>query len=236
MPIKKNDFVELEYTGRLKDSNEVFDTTDEKTAKESKIHAKNAIYQPIVICVGEGHLLKGLDEFLVGKDAGKFSVEIKADHAFGKKDASMLKMLPTNKFAEQGIKPVPGLRLNIDGYVGIIKSVSGGRTVVDFNHPLAGHDVIYELKVNKVVTDKKVQVESILKVLLGIRTKVEVAGNKAKVDIPKLPAEILAELSKKVKELTGCDVDYILHEPESKKADDHHDHAGHDHSDPNHKH
>src|SRR3989304_8909988 len=114
------------------------------------------------------------------------------------------------------MKPVPNLRLNMDGSVGRIKSVSGGRTVVDFNHPLAGRDVIYDLKINKLVTDKKVQVESILRVLLGIRTKVAIDGSKVKVDMPKLPAELLAELSKKIKDLTGLDVDYIIHEPEGK--------------------
>lgn len=242
MPIKKHDFVELEYTGRLKEGNDVFDTTDEKVAKEAKVYAKGAEYKPVVVCVGEHHVLPGIDEFLIGKDAGKFTVEVSHEKAFGKKDASALKMIPTSKFEEQGIKPVPGLRLNIDGYVGIIKTVSGGRTVVDFNHPLAGRDVVYDLKINKIVTDKKTQVESVLRVLLGLKTKVAVEGSKAKVDIPKLPAEILAELSKKVKDLTGCDVDYIIHEPEMPKGKDahaghdHHAHDGHDHSDPNHKH
>ncbi len=58
---------------------------------------------------------------------------------------------------------------------------------------------------------------------------------------------MLAELSKKIKELTGCDVDYIIHEPEQPTGKgakggsdhaghDHHEHDGHDHSDPNHKH
>lgn len=239
MPIKKHDFVELEYTGRLKEGNDVFDTTDQKVAEGAKIFAKGAEYKPVVVCIGEHHVLPGIDEFLIGKEAGKYTVDVPVEKAFGKKDPSALKMIPTDKFEEQGIKPVPGLRLNIDGYVGIIKTVSGGRTVVDFNHPLAGRDVVYEIKVNKVITDKKTQVESVLRMLLGLKTRVTMDGAKAKVDIPKLPAELLAELSKKVKDLTGCDVDYIIHEPEQQKgkdADAGHDHHDHDHSDPNHKH
>ena len=232
MPIKKHDFVEVEYTGMVKDTSDVFDTTSETVAKSSKIHTKGAQYQPIVICVGERHILPGIDEFLEGKEPGQYKVEFSADKAFGKKDATRLKMIPTSKFEEQDIKPVAGLRLNIDNHVGIIKSVSGGRIVVDFNHPLAGKDVKYEIKVNKIVTDKKAQVDSVLRVLLGIQTKVEVTGNKAKIDLPELPAEFLAELSKKIKDLTKLDTEYVL-----KKVEPHdHDHHDHDHSDPNHKH
>lgn len=210
MPIKKHDFVEIDYTGRIKEGNEVFDTTNEAIAKKSNIYAKGVEYKPVVICVGEHQLLPGLDEFLVGKDVGSFTVEVPQEKAFGKKDAGLLKMIPANKFEEQGIKPVAGLRLNIDGMVGIIRSVSGGRTVVDFNHPLAGRDVVYDLTVNKFVTDKKVQVESVLKVLLGLKTEVKVENKKATIMMPELPKEILGELSKKLTELTGLDIEYDL--------------------------
>ncbi len=235
MPIKKHDFVEVEYTGQLKDSNEVFDTTDEKTAKEAQIFSPKAEYKPIVICIGEAHILHGLDEFIEGKELGKYNVELVSEKAFGKKDASLLKIIPTSKFAEQGIRPITNLRLNIDGMVGIVKSVSSGRTVVDFNHPLAGRDVIYDIKLNKIVTDKKTQLSSILRVLLGMRDpEVELAGNKAKIQIPELPKQILDELAKKLKELTGVEVAFE-HPKHEHKHDEHaekleeHNHDEHDH-------
>ncbi|HLC32663.1 MAG TPA: peptidylprolyl isomerase [Candidatus Nanoarchaeia archaeon] len=209
MPIKKKDFIELDYTGRLKDTGEVFDTTDEKTAKDAKIFSKDAEYKPIVICVGESHILPGIDEFVEGKEMGKFTVSLAPEKAFGKKDSTMIKMIPTSKFEEQGIKPIPQLRLNIDGMVGMIKSVSSGRTVVDFNHPLAGKEVTYELKLNKIVTDNTIQLGAILKVILGMRNpKIALDGNKATIEIPQLPPPILAELAKKFKDLTGVDVTF----------------------------
>ncbi len=209
MPIKKHDFVELDFTGRLKDTNEIFDTTDAKVAKEANIFSEKGDYSPIVICIGEGHILPGIDEFLEGKEPGKFKLDLPAEKAFGKKNAKLIVMIPTSKFAEQGIQPVPGLRLNIDNRVGMIKTVTGGRCVVDFNHPLSGRDVIYELNVNKLITDKKTQVEAVLKVLLGLRSpKVSVAEKKAKVTLPELPKPLLDELSKKLKELTGLDIEY----------------------------
>ena len=50
--IKKGDFVKLEYTGRTKTDNHLFDTTDEKIAKKEKHHNSKVKYGPITACVG----------------------------------------------------------------------------------------------------------------------------------------------------------------------------------------
>jgi len=218
MPFKKHDFVELDFTGRLKETNEVFDTTDVKIAKDAQVFSEKAEYKPIVICIGEHYILKGIDEFVQGKEPGKYTVDLAPENAFGKKDSKMLKMIPMNKFAEQKIRPVPGLRLNIDGYVGMVKSVSGGRVIVDFNHPLAGREILYELNVHKVVTDKKVQVDSMLKILLGVKTDVVVEEKKVKITLPELPKQLTDELAKKVMELTGLEAEFV--KKELKKAEE----------------
>lgn len=220
MAIKKNDFVEMDYTGRLKEPSEVFDTTEEKVAKEAQIFSSKAEYKPIIICVGEHQILPGIDEFLVGKDVGKFKLELQPEKAFGKKDAKLVQMIPVKKFEEQQIKAVPGLRLNIDGAVGIVKSVSSGRCVVDFNHPLAGRDVAYEINVRRIVTDKKEQLSALLRVLFGIRSPdVAVTGTKAVITFPgELPQQLVEPLAKKLKELTGCDVSFAA-KKEEKKAE-----------------
>lgn len=211
MPIKKHDFVEIEYTGRLKETTDVFDTTDEKTAKEGKIFSDKGNYTPVIICIGEHQILKGIDEFLEGKEPGKYKLELPSVKAFGVKDPKLVNMIPTSKFAEQGIKPVPGLRLNIDNYVGIVKTVSGGRAIVDFNHPLAGHDVEYDLKVNRIITDKKVQVEALLRILLGVKVPVEVNEKKAVITFPQeLPEQLRKELAKKINELTSIEANFIV--------------------------
>lgn len=211
MPIKKKDFVEIEYTGRVKDSGDVFDTTDAEEAKKANVFNERAEYEPIVICVGEGHVLKGIDEFLEGKDVGEFTVELPAEKAFGKKNPEFIRMIPASKFKEHKIEPAPGLNVNVDGAVGMVKTMSGGRCVVDFNHPLAGQDVSYALKVNRIVTDKKVQIEALLKVLLGIRSpEVKLEGEKAVITLPaKLPEQIESELAKKVKDLVGVEASFV---------------------------
>lgn len=218
MPIKKNDFVEIDYTGRIKESNDVFDTTLEKTAKDAKIFTQGGRYKPVIICVGEGHILPGIDEFLIGKDVGDHKIDLPAEKAFGKKRADLVRMIPQKRFEEQKIQPMPGLRLNIDGAVGVIKSVSAGRIVLDFNHPLAGREVLYDIKVNRLVADKKEQVTALMRVLLGMREpKVEFDGKKAKVSLPvELPKELLDALKKKISDLTGVEIEVIVEKKDKK--------------------
>ena len=147
--VSKKDFIEIEYTGKLKEDNIVFDTTDEKVAKENNLETHSG-YEPVIICVGQEQLLKGIDKNLEGKDIGKeYDIEIKPEDAFGNKNAKLIQLIPTAKFKKQNIQPMPGIQLNIDGMVGTIKTVSGGRTLVDFNHPLAGKELLYKIKINK---------------------------------------------------------------------------------------
>lgn len=204
MAVKKDDFIEIEYTGRLKDGDIIFDTTDEQTAKESDIYNPNASYEPVIICLGEGQIVPGLDEALQGKEPGKHKIELPPEKAFGKKDAKLIQMVPLRKFTEHKIKPFPGLQINIDNRMGTVKTVSSGRVLVDFNHPLSGKDLVYEIEIKRVVTDKKEQIDSLLKILLGISdAKTEIKDNKAKIELKaQLPPPMAEELKKKIKELT----------------------------------
>ncbi|MBN2112472.1 peptidylprolyl isomerase [Candidatus Woesearchaeota archaeon] len=203
--IKKNDFIEIEYTGRLKEEGAVFDTTDEKTAKESHLYREDMEYGPITVCIGEKHVLKGIEDFIIGKDVGSYTIDIKPEDAFGKKNAKLIQMIPSRKFTEHGIKPVPGLSVNVDGMIGLVKSASGGRILVDFNHPLAGKELVYDIKVRKIVTGKEEQIRSLLSLILSLKkedSEIELKDKEAKVKIKKkFPDEVLKKVGEKIKEL-----------------------------------
>ncbi|MFH1439193.1 MAG: hypothetical protein ABIG89_01405 [Candidatus Woesearchaeota archaeon] len=195
MAIKEKDFIEVEYTAKEKETGNIFDTTDEKTAKDAGIYQEGQKFGSVVVCIGQGHLLKGLELELIGKEAGdvkadkagdvkadkagdvkadngkgkakKYSVELKAENAFGKKSAKMIQLIATNKFTKEGIRPQPGMQVNVDGMFGIVKTVTGGRVMVDFNHPLSGKDVIYTVKINKLVTDTLEKAKGLVSLQLG---------------------------------------------------------------------
>lgn len=168
MPIKKNDFIEIDFVGKVKETNQVFDLTTEEDAKKYNAHNPKAKYKPLKACIGQGHLVKGLEEFLIGKEENKaYTVDLTPEQAFGKKDPKLMKIVSMSVFKDQNIRPFPGLRVNFDNYQGTIKTVSGGRCIVDFNHPLAGHNVIYDLKVKNIITSVDEKVHTMLHGFLG---------------------------------------------------------------------
>lgn len=200
--IKKHDFVEIEYTGKVADGDIVFDTTDEELAKKNNMYQEGARYGPITICIGEQQILKGLDSKLEGKEPGKYTLKLTPEGGFGKKSAKLLKLVPLTIFKKQNVRPVQGLQVNIDGIVGTIRNVAGGRIIVDFNHPLASRDLIYEVKVNRILLKPEEKISSLIELLLNQKPKVEVKEGNAEVTLAdELPAELIKELEKKIIEL-----------------------------------
>ena len=202
--IKQKDFVEIEYTGRFKDDKKAFDTTDLAIAKKEGIMNENGVYGPVVICLGQHQLLAGLDEKLEGKEIGKsYSIALTAEEAFGKKDAKLIKMIPSSAFIKQKIMPEPGLQVNIDGMMGAIKTASGGRVLVDFNHPLSGKDVTYDVKLNRLVTDDAEKVKKFLELQFQLKDlKVAIEDKKAKVEVySDVPEEVQKAVNEMIKEI-----------------------------------
>jgi FKBP-type peptidyl-prolyl cis-trans isomerase SlyD len=205
--IKKGDFIEVDYTGRVEGN--IFDTTDEKTAKKLGIFNPTFPYGRIIVCVGEGHLLKGLDKEIEGREIGKeYIIKLGPESAFGKKDASLIKLIPQGKFKSQGVEPKPGMTVNIDNRLAVIKSAGGGRVLVDFNHPLAGKEVEYTIKATKKITNTDEQVAAIIIMELNLNKdayEFKIEGENAKLRFKKdlkLPKEFQQEIARKIENLT----------------------------------
>jgi len=217
--LKKNDFIEIEYTGTIKDEEMVFDTTDEKVAKDNGIHNEKVKYGPVTVCIGQGQTIPGLDSQLEGKEIGKdYTVEVPPEGAFGKKDPKLVQLIATSKFKKANINPMPGLQVNIDEQIGIIKTVSGGRTLVDFNHPLSGKDVVYKVKILGAIEDNNKKLSSLLGALLQIEDPiVKVEGEKAEVTLAfDVPPEVQDVLKKKVFEILPAIKELIFKKKEEK--------------------
>ncbi|MCD6576256.1 MAG: peptidylprolyl isomerase [Nanoarchaeota archaeon] len=189
MTIKEGDFVNVDYTGKV--DGKVFDTTSEEIAKKEGIYSKNTKYGSITIVVGAGHLIKGIDEALVGKNVGdEFTIIVTPEKAFGKKNPKLLKIIPQKIFKEQKVDAYPGMTVSVDNLLGTVVSVSAGRVIVDFNHPLAGKELEYKIKINKLVEDKKEQVAAI----------VELYGNVSDCEIELKENEVSIKCNKELPE------------------------------------
>lgn len=202
--LNKNDFIEVEYTGELKEDNSVFDTTHEETAKKSGIHNPKIKYGPVVLCIGQKQILPGIDKQLEGKEVGKeYKFEISADEGFGKKDPALIQLIATSKFKKANLMPMPGMQVTIDNQVGTVKAVSGGRTIVDFNHPLSGKDLSYKIKILKKIDETNRKVSVLIGALLQIEEpEVAIAEDKAMVTLAfDIPEEVQKVIKNKVLEI-----------------------------------
>ena len=174
MQLQKKDFIEIEFNAKIKDG-EIFDSN--KKEELEKLNPK-AEAKPFIFCLDEGMLLKGIDNFLIGKDLGEYKIELKAKDAFGLRDPKFIQRIPTKVFYEQKINPIPGMVLNFDGRIGKTIAVSGGRVIVDFNSPLAGKDVIYEIKILRKIEDINEKVKALNDFFFGKDFKFEIVEKK----------------------------------------------------------
>ena len=220
MAVKLHDFVAIDFLGKVKETGEVFDITKEDDAKKHQLHNPKNAYQPLTICVGERHVVEGLDEFLVGKESEKeYTIALPAEKAFGKRDPKLLRLVPLSTFNEHKIRPEPGLHINLDGMIATVRSVSGGRVILDFNHPLAGKEIEYQFTVKSVVTDTKEKLKALITFLMpGLPYELE--GNALHVNA-EFPEQIQTMLKEKITQLIPeiTDITYKAADAKDKKAD-----------------
>lgn len=163
MPLKNGDFVLANYSLKIKETGETVGTTLENVAKEAKLYRGEEHYEPFFIIVGEGWVPKGLDEALTGLEVGTQStIELPPDKAYGVRDPKKVRLVPLRKFTAEGLTPVPGLQVNMDGKTAQVRSVGAGRVQVDYNHPFAGKTLIYDLTVEKILETNEDKIQNLI--------------------------------------------------------------------------
>ena len=150
MTLQKGDFLLIDYVAKVKETNEVFDTTKEDVAKKEHLHKEGQIHEPELVVVGEGWVLKALDDSLTTMEICKpCTVEISPEKGFGQRDPEKIKRVPIKQLYAKEINPVVGARIEFQGKNATIRSVGAGRVLLDFNPPLAGRTLIYDVTVTK---------------------------------------------------------------------------------------
>jgi len=201
--MKDGDFVTIDYVARVKDTGEIFDLTDEALAKKESMYREDVNYGPVTFIVGANFVIRGLDEALHSMEVGeKKSIEISPDKAFGPRHEELVKLVPESQFKQQDMKPSPGAFVNVNNIRGRIVSVSGGRVKVDFNHPLAGKTLQYEIEVKGQITDRNEKVNSILDYFTGKSGKVKVG----KVSDNEVEIETGVDVQRRLKELIATTI------------------------------
>lgn len=152
MTIATGDAVEIEYTGRLADGT-VFDTTREAVADETGLAAAqpDREYSPLVVDVGEGRVLEGLEEALVGMETGQSeTITVPPEKGYGEWTDERVQTYETDQLRELlgGELPEVGAYLEAeDGTRGEITDIDDGSVHVDFNSELAGETLEFDIEV-----------------------------------------------------------------------------------------
>ena len=190
MTFNKGSLILVDYTAKVKDSQEVFDTTIEEDAKKYSIHEPNVKYQPKLVSIGEVSypVLKGLDEALSKTTLGdKLTVEVTPDKGFGERDASKVRMIPVRKLGEDAEKVSVGDTIEVDNKRGIIRFIGSGRVQIDYNHRYAGKTILYEVNVIKSLDSPNDKIDGILKNRLPLedsKIKFELKDKEVNITIP----------------------------------------------------
>ncbi len=194
MTFDKGSLILVDYTAKVKDTEEVFDTTIEEDAKKHSIHEQNFKYQPKLVSIGEVSypVLKGLDEALAKTDAGdKLTIEVTPDKGFGERDSGKVRMIPIRKLGEDAEKVTVGDSIEVDNKKGIIRYIGSGRVQVDYNHRYAGKTILFDVNVIKSLDTPNDKINGILKNRLPVEdTKIAFDLKDKEVNIT-IPEEIL---------------------------------------------
>jgi len=194
LTFNKGSLILIDYTAKVKDTSEVFDTTIEEDAKKHSIHESNVKYQPKLVSIGEVSypVLKGLDEALAKTAVGdKLTIEVTPDKGFGERDAGKVRMIPVRKLGEDAEKVSVGDTIEVDNKRGIIRFIGSGRVQIDYNHRYAGKTILYDVNVVKSLDSPNDKVDGILKNRLPLEdSKITFELKDKEVNIT-IPEEIL---------------------------------------------
>ena len=113
---------------------------------------------------GAGNIIPGLENALAGKSAGEeLSVNVSPEEAYGVRNESMLQQVPKNMFEDTGQIAI-GTQFHAQGPNGemlvvTVIEVQEEHVVVDGNHPLAGVELNFDVKIIEVRDASEEEVE-----------------------------------------------------------------------------
>lgn len=213
--MNKGDLVLVNYIGRNSDG-EIFDLTLEDRAKEEGIYRDDVNYNPIPVLVGENYVIEGLDEALQDMEVGdEKEIDIPQEKAYGERDSDNIETYPEKEFQRQDINPRPGEELMIGNRRGKVLTNNSGRVRIDFNHPLSGQDLEYEVEIVEKVEDDEEKAGKIFQHVIG-HGDYEVEDGVVKVEkvhthdshSHEIPEEMRDRFQEQVEEYTDLEVEF----------------------------
>ena len=136
-PAANGNNVSVHYRGTFDDGT-VFDSSYDKG-------------EPITFEVGSTELIAGFSEAVVGMNPGETrSISLAPEDAYGPAIPEAVQKVPRTAFGEgfplnEGVS-VQGTAPNGQTMVGVVNSIEEDHVVVDFNHPMAGKNLNFQIQ------------------------------------------------------------------------------------------
>ncbi len=166
--ISENDLVLINFVGKVKSTGQVIDFTYKELAEKENVDTSKVDLSPVLVIPSAKYTFDAISKSLIGKKEGdKYSLDLKPEEAFGKFNSKLVKTYSLDSFRENKINPSVGDMVSLDGMPATVMSVGGGRVMVNFNHPLAGKELTYDIEVFKVLADDSEKISAIFKHYIG---------------------------------------------------------------------
>jgi FKBP-type peptidyl-prolyl cis-trans isomerase 2 len=189
---KKGDLVYVDYELWVVNpggQEELYETTKADLAKENGIFNEKRVYSEHPVVLGQGRLMKGVEESLEGAPTGEpREALIPPEKGAGERDPKLVELHPLREFLKQEIDPHPGLEVSIRNRRGIVTSVTAGRVRVDLNNPLAGKTLRYRYVITRIAVTPEEKVRGVLDMDYGFPGdfQVTVSDSTAEIQLPDL--------------------------------------------------
>jgi len=214
--MEKGALVLVNYIGKNEDG-EIFDLTVEEKAKEEGIYRDDINYQPIPVLVGQKYVIEGLDESIQEMEVGEEKeVDIPQEKAYGERESEEIETYPEKEFQRQDVNPRPGEELMIGNRRGKVLTNNSGRVKIDFNHPLSGQDLTYEVEVVEKIEEDEDKADKIFQHVVG-RGNYEI--NEGNIQVEKthshdghtheIPDEMKNRFKEQVENYTDLEVEFV---------------------------
>jgi len=175
--MEKGDIIKLQID-TFTDDGKLVETTDETKAKENGIYDEHYSYKPLLTIVGSGRLFSDLEEDIAKANVGEErEITIPPERAFGVRDTNNVRVTSYREVERalreeqrrrgnngNDVVPEPGMSVKIGDKYGKILTVTAGRVVIDFNHPLAGKSIKYRYKILEKVEGDEKKIQAIIEI------------------------------------------------------------------------
>ncbi len=159
--VKKGDFILADVVGKVKNGR-AFYATNKKDAVREKIYEEKKQYTPDLVIVGEkGFLFDTITEDMekgTWKVGDEKTFDLTAEQSFGKRDGAKIRQMGVREFKKKTGKDAKigeEYRDPKSGERGYVIRMNQGRVLVDLNHPLAGKEVTYTVKIVDKLSEEK---------------------------------------------------------------------------------